>query len=138
MFSATTTAASITMPTANARPASEMTLRLRPVSCSTMKVASSEMGMAQAISAVARTSRRNHHRQPTASSTPTVRLPDSRPNARLMKTEASKLWAMSRPIGLSSCSRTSATTRLTSSSVSSTLAPLSRRMRRPMAGLPFW
>ena len=47
MFSATTTAASITMPTANARPASEITLRLRPVSCSTMKVASSEIGIAR-------------------------------------------------------------------------------------------
>ena len=137
MFSATTTAASITMPTANARPASEITLRLRPVSSSTMKVASNEIGIAEAISKVARRSRRNHHRQPTASSTPAKRFPDSRPIARLMNSDESKLCSTPRPFSFNTPSRNSATTRLTSVSVASTLAPLSRSMRKPIAGLPF-
>jgi hypothetical protein len=138
MFSATTTAASITMPTAKARPASEITFRLRPARSSTMKVASNEIGMAEAISKVARRSRRNHHKQPTASNTPASRLPESRLIARLMKSEESKLCSMPRPFSLSTPSRSSAMTDLTSLSVASTFAPLSRSMRRPIATLPFW
>ncbi len=138
MFSATTIAASITMPTAKASPASEITLRLRPASCSTTKVASSETGMALAISSVARESRRNHHRQPTASSTPTTRLPDSRLMARLMNSPESNDCSIASPRSLSGPSRSRATSALTASSVASTLAPDSRTMRMPSAGLPFW
>ncbi len=90
MFSATTMAASSTMPTAKASPASEITLRERPVSLSTIKVVSKDTGMATAISRVARTSRRNNHKMPTASRIPSSRLLVTRLTARWMNTEASK------------------------------------------------
>ena len=138
MFSDTTMAASSTMPTANARPAREITLRLRPVSCSTIKVVSSETGMAVAISSVPRVSRRNHHNTPMARITPSSRLLVTRVTARLINTEASNDCATSRPRSLMGPTRSSSMAALTSVSAASTLAPLARSMRTPMAGLPFW
>ena len=74
MFSSTTMAASSTMPVAKASPASEMTLRLLPVTLSSMKVASSEAGIAAATIRVARSLRRKYHSTPTARNTPRNRL----------------------------------------------------------------
>ena len=82
MFSSTTIAASSTMPTAKASPASEITLRLRPAAFSTMNVASREMGIATAMMSVALTRRRNHHSTPTARNIPRKILPDTREMAR--------------------------------------------------------
>ena len=82
MFSSTTMAASRTMPTAKARPASEMTLSVLPARFSTTKVPSREIGMARATIRVARRLRRNHQRTPTASSTPSARLFVTSPMAR--------------------------------------------------------
>ena len=82
MFSSTTIAASITMPTAKANPAKEMTFRLRPAAFNMMNVASREMGMAAAMMSVALTRRRNHHSTPTARNIPRKILPETREMAR--------------------------------------------------------
>ena len=126
------------MPTANARPASEITLRLCPVRCSAVKVASRQIGIALAIRIVARQSRMNHHTQSSDSRAPMIRFSLSRFTARLMNSEESNDCSMPRPLALSGPSRNSATIFFTAFSVASTFAPLALRTSRPMAGLPFW
>ena len=74
MFSNAMMAASRTMPTAKARPASEMTLSVRPAASMMTKVASKEAGIASATINVARNFRRNHQRQMMAKQTPSARL----------------------------------------------------------------
>ena len=58
MFSSTTIAASTTMPTAKARPASEMTLIERPIAAIATKLPTTETGMAIEMISVARHERR--------------------------------------------------------------------------------
>ena len=70
MFSSTTMAASRVIPTANARPASEMMLTVRPVSSRPRNAAKSEIGIATATRSVARNLRRNSHSTTMASTTP--------------------------------------------------------------------
>ena len=134
----TTIAPSTTMPTANASPASEMTFRLRPQRSSTTKVAHRHTGMVAAISSVTRHSRMNHHTTSSASSAPTTRFSVSSRTARRMNSDASKDCSMPSPWAVSGPARSSATAALTASSVASTLAPLARSTRMPIAGLPFW
>ncbi len=74
MFSSTTMAASSVMPTANARPAREITLSVRPAMSRTRNAASTDPGIAMATIRVARNLRRNHHSTPTASAMPRPRL----------------------------------------------------------------
>ena len=71
MFSSTTIAASTTMPTANARPASEMTLIERPRAAIATKAPITETGMAIEMTSVARGERRNSSRMIAARVPPT-------------------------------------------------------------------
>ncbi len=137
MFPETTIAPSTTMPTANASPASEITLRLWPVRCSAVNVASRQIGIALAMSTVARQSRMNHHTQSSDSSAPTMRFSVSRLTARLMNSDESNDCSMPRPLALSTPPRMSAMTFFTAVSVASTFAPLALCTSRPIAGLPF-
>ena len=74
MFSSTTMAASRVIPTANARPASEMMLTVRPAKSRPRNAANNEIGIATATSSVARNRRRNSHSTTMASATPRPRL----------------------------------------------------------------
>ena len=89
MFSSTMIAASSTRPTAKAMPASEMTFRLRPVSCSVAKAPSRHTGMANPTSSVARQRRRKTYSTSVASSPPSTRLLRTSAMARRICTEAS-------------------------------------------------
>jgi hypothetical protein len=62
MFSSTTMAASTTIPTAKARPASEMTLIERPSAAMATKEPITETGMASETTRVARNERRKASR----------------------------------------------------------------------------
>ena len=73
-FSSTTMAASRVIPTANARPASEMMLTVRPAKSRKMNAANSDTGIEIATSSVRRGLRRNHHSTAMASTTPRPRL----------------------------------------------------------------
>ena len=72
MFSSTTIALSTTMPTANERPASEITLSVRPSASSTRKVPMTETGIAMAMMLVETIERRK-----TMSTTPAIAPPMS-------------------------------------------------------------
>ncbi len=74
IFSNTTIAASNTIPTANAKPASEITFNERPVISSTINVESSEMGIAVAIIKVAFFLRIKNHKTEIDNKTPTNKL----------------------------------------------------------------
>ncbi len=71
MFSSTTIAASTTMPTAKAMPASEMTFSVRPSADIATKLAMIETGMAMETISVARHERRNISKTPAARRPPT-------------------------------------------------------------------
>ena len=74
MFSSTTIAESSTMPMANASPAREIMLSVRPVICINRNAVKSDTGIASATMKVARNLRRNHHRIPTARLMPRSKL----------------------------------------------------------------
>ena len=73
MFSRTTIAASTTMPTANAMPASEMTLIERPIAAIATKAPITETGIASEMISVARGERRNKSRM-IAARTPPIQM----------------------------------------------------------------
>ena len=70
MFSRTTIAASTTMPTANARPASEITLIERPSAAMATNEPMMETGIASEITRVARPERRKRNSSSAASAPP--------------------------------------------------------------------
>ena len=70
MFSSTTIAASTTMPTAKAMPASEMTLIERPSAAMATKDATTEIGIASDMIRVARRERRKSIRMIAAKPPP--------------------------------------------------------------------
>ena len=71
MFSSTTMAASTTMPTANAMPASEITLIERPSAAMATKEPITDTGIASETTSVARGERRKSSRIIAASRPPT-------------------------------------------------------------------
>ena len=71
MFSSTTIAASTTMPTAKARPASEITLIERPSIAMATKEPTTETGIAMETISVAEKERRKSSRMSAASAPPT-------------------------------------------------------------------
>ncbi len=73
MFSSTTTASSITMPTASVRARSVMTLSVKPMYSMAPKVAMSEAGMATAAITVGRSLRRKSQTTAEAKSEPRIR-----------------------------------------------------------------
>ncbi len=77
-------AASTTMPTANARPASEMTLIERPSAAMATKAPITETGIAIEMTKVARRERRNRRRTMTAREPPTQMFWRTRSMAELM------------------------------------------------------
>ena len=81
MFSSTTIELSTTMPTANASPAREMTLSVRPSSFIARKVPTMLSGMAAATTKVPARLRRKSISTSTASKPPTTRLWRTRPMA---------------------------------------------------------
>ena len=123
IFSWTMIAASSTSPTANASPASDTTLRLRPKALNASNEDSSENGIVNAISRVARQPRRKHHSTPSASITPSTRLPLTRAIARRMCTEASKLRTICRLASASGPAFSSSIIALISSRIATVLAP---------------
>ena len=84
MFSSTTIAASTTMPTANARPASEITLIERPSAAIATKAPITETGIAIEMIKVARSERRNSNRITIASEPPIQMFCRTRSMAALM------------------------------------------------------
>ncbi len=84
MFSSTTMAASTTMPTAKAMPASEMTLIERPSAAMATKEPMTETGMASETTSVGRHERRNSSRTSAASVPPTQMFWCTRSMAELM------------------------------------------------------
>ena len=77
-------AASTTMPTAKASPASEMTLIERPSAAMATKAPTTETGIAIEITKVARRERRNNSRTMMASVPPTQMFWRTRSMAELM------------------------------------------------------
>ena len=71
MFSSTTIAASTTMPTAKARPASEITLIERPSIAMATKEPTTDTGIAMETISVAEKERRKSSRTSAASAPPT-------------------------------------------------------------------
>ncbi len=84
MFSSTTMAASTTMPTAKAMPASEMTLIERPSAAMAAKLPMMETGIASETTSVARTERRNSSSTNAANVPPTKMFCFTRSMAELM------------------------------------------------------
>ena len=84
MFSITTMAASTTMPTAKARPASEITLIERPSAAMATKAPITETGIASEITTVARSERRKSRRMMAASVPPIQMFWRTRSSAELM------------------------------------------------------
>ena len=74
MFSRTTMELSTTIPTANAKPASEITFKVRPSSFRTRKVPTTLMGIAAATMNVLVRLRRNSKRAMTAKMLPMTKL----------------------------------------------------------------
>ena len=136
-FSITTIAASSTMPVAKARPASDITLIVRPAMPSTASVTSRQTGTVAAMITVARARRTNSQSRPTASSVPSSRLPPRKDSARLMNTDGSKLFSIRAPTLRSSFSLKDFTSARTALIASSVLLPGSRITCMPIAGLPF-
>ena len=71
MFSSTTIAASTTMPIANARPASEITLIVRPSAAIATNAPITDTGIASETTSDARTERRNNSSSTAANAPPT-------------------------------------------------------------------
>ena len=84
MFSSTTMAASTTMPTANARPASEITLIERPRIAIATNEPTTETGIAMETMRVAEKERRNSSRISAARAPPTKMFCCTRSMAELM------------------------------------------------------
>jgi hypothetical protein len=70
MFSISTIASSTRMPMTRVRPSSVTVFRLKPLRLMKAKVGISETGMATAVTAVARQSRRNSHTTSAARAMP--------------------------------------------------------------------
>jgi len=105
MFSSTTMASSITTPTARVRPSSVITLRVKPRSHITPKVATSESGMAAATIRVGRMRRRKTNTVTTASTAPSARAKSVSSTASRMawvKSMAASRSPKSRPAGIAS------------------------------------
>ena len=78
----TISAASMTMPVENARPASETTFSVRPSRCIVITAKNSEIGIDAPITSSARGPRRKYQSPPTASRMPIARLSSTKPIAR--------------------------------------------------------
>ena len=89
MFSSTTIAASTTMPTANAKPAREMTLIDRPSIAMATNEPMTDTGMAAEMISVARIERRKISKIIAARRPPTTMFCWTRPIAELMYTVSS-------------------------------------------------
>ena len=137
MASSMTMAVSSACPTPNARPASEITLSVRPNAYSITSVTVRQIGMDRPTSSVARRSRTKYHNTATASRMPANRLPVTMSIAWPMNTDGSNDCAIERPNFLSSLSRSESICVLTAVSVSRTLASFSFMIWMPIAGLPF-
>ena len=74
MFSISTMASSTRMPITRVKPSSVMVLRLKPARFMKAKVGISDTGMATAVTAVARQSRRNSHTTRAAKAMPSSRV----------------------------------------------------------------
>ena len=117
MFSSVTIAASMTRPTANARPAREMTFSDLSNSRSATNATSSDSGTVAVTRNVARRLRMRKYSTPTASSRPIPRLLRTREIARRMCTDASKLRSISSPASARGPAFSSTIARLTSSRI---------------------
>ena len=83
MLPCTISAASITIPVENARPASEITFSVRPSMCRVITAKNSDSGMDKPITISARGPRRKYHRPQTARKMPMIRLSSTKLIARL-------------------------------------------------------
>ncbi len=137
MFSNATMAASRTMPVANARPASETTLSVRPARLRSTTTAIRQIGIADEMISVPRHSRMKNHSTPTASRMPMTRSEVTIPIAWLMKWEGSKDQASLTPCSFAGPALIFSISAFTALTVASTFAPSARNTCRPSAGLPF-
>ena len=137
MLSMTTMLLSSVIPIANAMPASEMTLIVRPAASRPRNAAIVQIGMPIMPTAVARPERRNRYMTRVARIAPSPRLNQT------LRTEASTYPASSaiRPISIPAGPNSSSLSCSTASSIaylmSITLEPASRLTLRNRMGLPF-
>ena len=136
MFSSTTMAASTTMPTANARPASEMTLIERPSAAMATNAPTTDTGMASEITTVARNERRNNSSSSAAKLPPTQMFCCTSAIAELMYTVSSYTCRSARPASGTAARFNSATASSMPRMVSMTLAPVWRVALKAMEARP--
>ena len=99
MFSSTTTASSITMPTASVRASSVMTLSVKSMYFMAAKVAISELGMATAEISVGRKRRRKRQTMKAAKSEPATRCSLTASTAATMNFDWSRTISAFHPFG---------------------------------------
>ena len=97
IFSCTIIAASKTKPTEKAKPASEITFKLRSNAAKVINATINETGIVAAIISVLRMPRKNNQRIIKASNTPKPKLFCTSSRAFLICTDASKLSSMTKP-----------------------------------------
>ena len=129
MFSCTMMAASSTKPTAKARPASEITFKLRSKIFNVKNATNKETGIVAAITNVAFKPLKNSHKIKHDSKTPRPKLLLTNDKALRICTEASKLNSIAKPFSASGPSFSSLMARLMSSSRATVLASLAREIR---------
>ena len=99
MFSSTTMASSITMPTASVRPSSVIVLRVRLSARISVKLAISDAGMASELMIVAGMLRMKSRTMRLARMLPTIRCSSSADTDAMMNFESSRVVTMVKPGG---------------------------------------
>ena len=134
MFSSTTMASSMTMPTASVSASSVMLLSVKSISFSSVKVAMIEVGMATEAITTERQLRMKSSTTRLARMLPNSRCSCSDSIEALMKIDWSRMVRSEMPVGRFGCR--AAIFFLTASMISTVLVPDWRRMSRVTASLP--
>ena len=134
MFSSTTIASSMTMPTARVRASRVMLLSVKSMALSSVKVAMIEVGMAREAMTTERALRMKRNTIREASTLPKRRCSSSDAMEALMKTDWSRITRRVRPAG--SVLSIWASLALMVSMILTVLVPDWRRMSRVTACLP--
>ena len=133
-FSSTTTASSITMPTASVSASRVIMLSVKPMYCMAPKVAISELGMAIAEISVGRKRRRKMKTMKAAKIEPAIRCSFTASTAATMNFDWSRTISAFQPAG--SCAFSSSNRSLISSTTAIELVPDCLRICSTTAGLP--
>ena len=124
------------IPIANATPAREMTLMVRPIISKPRKEAIVHTGIPLAPSRVAETERKNRNSTVAANIAPINRFCITTVTASFIYWTSSLVSSMRRPFCFKTVSFIDAALSITASIISTTLAPVSRRMPTVILGRP--